>query len=52
MQVIEEVWTGSELVNVSLTNFDQQTHINNALGAPPDFNGSARCSLLALQLRQ
>ena len=40
MQVIEEVWTGSELVNVSLTNFDQQTHINNALGAPPDFIGT------------
>ncbi len=40
MQVVEEVWTGSELVNVSLTNFDQQTHINNALGAPPDFEGS------------
>jgi len=40
MQVIEEVWTGSELVNVSLTNFDQQTHINNALGAPPDFEGT------------
>ncbi len=40
MQVIEEVWTGSALVNVSLTNFDQQTHINNALGAPPDFEGT------------
>ncbi len=40
MQVIEEVWTGSELVNVTLTNFDQQTHINNALGAPPDFEGA------------
>ncbi len=40
MQVIEEVWTGSELVNVTLTNFDQQTHINNALGAPPDFSGT------------
>jgi peptide/nickel transport system substrate-binding protein len=31
MQVIEQVWTQSGLVNVSLTNFDQQTHINNAL---------------------
>ena len=40
LQVVEEVWTGSELVNVSLTNFDQQTHINNALGAPPDFIGT------------
>jgi peptide/nickel transport system substrate-binding protein len=32
MQVIEQVWTQSELVNVSLTQFDQQTHINRALG--------------------
>jgi len=31
MQVIEQVWTGSELVNVELTQFDQATHINNAL---------------------
>jgi peptide/nickel transport system substrate-binding protein len=31
MQVIEQVWTGSGLVNVSLTQFDQATHINNAL---------------------
>ncbi len=31
MQVIEQVWSGSELVNVSLTQFDQATHINNAL---------------------
>lgn len=31
MQVIEQVWTGSELVNVSLTQFDQATHINNAI---------------------
>lgn len=31
MQVIEQVWTGSELVNVSLTQFDQATHINNAV---------------------
>lgn len=40
MQVIEEVWTGTEIINVTLTNFDQQTHINNALGAPPDFTGT------------
>ena len=40
MQVLEQAWTASELVNVTLTNFDQQTHINNALGAPPDFTGS------------
>ena len=31
MQVIEQVWSGSELVNVSLTQFDQATHINNAI---------------------
>lgn len=39
MQVIEQAWTASELVEVNLTNFDQQTHIGNALGAPPDFVG-------------
>lgn len=32
MQVIEQVWSGSELVNVTLTQFDQATHINNAIG--------------------
>ncbi len=31
MQVIEQVWTGSEQVNVTLTQFDQATHINNAV---------------------
>ncbi len=31
MQVIEQVWSGTELVNVSLTQYDQATHINNAL---------------------
>jgi peptide/nickel transport system substrate-binding protein len=31
MQVIEQVWSGSELVNVNLTQFDQATHINNAV---------------------
>jgi peptide/nickel transport system substrate-binding protein len=31
MQVVEQVWTQSELVNVNLTQFDQQTHINKAL---------------------
>jgi len=31
MQVLEQVWSGTELVNVSLTQFDQATHINNAL---------------------
>jgi peptide/nickel transport system substrate-binding protein len=41
MQVLEQTWSGSGLVNVNLTNFDQQTHINNALGSPDDgFVGS------------
>jgi peptide/nickel transport system substrate-binding protein len=31
MQVLEQVWTGSEQVNVTLTQFDQATHINNAI---------------------
>jgi peptide/nickel transport system substrate-binding protein len=31
MQVLEQVWAGSGLVNVSLTQFDQATHINNAV---------------------
>ena len=31
MQVLEQVWSGSELVNVNLTQFDQATHINNAI---------------------
>ncbi len=31
MQVLEQVWSGSDLVNVSLTQFDQATHINNAV---------------------
>ncbi len=36
MQVLEAVWTSTGLVNVELTNFDQATHINNALGTPDD----------------
>ena len=40
MQVLEQTWTGSELVTVNLTNFDQQTHINNALGADNGFLGN------------
>jgi peptide/nickel transport system substrate-binding protein len=40
MQVTEQLWTQSGLVEVELTNFDQQTHINNALGAPPEFLGT------------
>ncbi|MDH3293230.1 MAG: ABC transporter substrate-binding protein, partial [Acidimicrobiia bacterium] len=39
MAVSEQLWTTSGLVNVELTNFDQQTHINTALGTPPDFVG-------------
>jgi peptide/nickel transport system substrate-binding protein len=31
MQVLEQVWSGSGLVNVTLTQFDQATHINNAV---------------------
>ncbi|MGA7757632.1 MAG: ABC transporter substrate-binding protein [Ilumatobacteraceae bacterium] len=31
MQVIEQVWSGSDLVNVNLTQFDQATHINTAI---------------------
>ena len=31
MQVLEQVWSGSGLVNVSLTQFDQATHINIAI---------------------
>jgi ABC-type transport system substrate-binding protein len=30
MQVVEQVWTSSELVNVTLTQFDQATHISTA----------------------
>jgi peptide/nickel transport system substrate-binding protein len=40
MQVLEQLWSGSGMVQVNLTNSDQQTHINNALGAPPDFVGT------------
>jgi peptide/nickel transport system substrate-binding protein len=31
MQVLEQVWSGSGLVNVTLTQFDQATHISNAV---------------------
>ena len=31
VQVIEQIWSGSELVNVNLTSFDQPTHIQMAL---------------------
>lgn len=40
MQVLEQVWTESGLVNVSLTNYDQQTHIGYALGSENGFVGN------------
>jgi peptide/nickel transport system substrate-binding protein len=39
MQVAEQEWTNSGLVNVELTQFDQATHQNRALGADPDWLG-------------
>jgi peptide/nickel transport system substrate-binding protein len=39
MQVIQQVWAGSDLVNVTLTSFDQATHINNGI----DDKTSAHC---------
>lgn len=42
MQVASAAWDESGLVNTNLTNFDQQTHINNAIGAPPDFTGTTQ----------
>ena len=39
MEVLEESWTRSGLVTVELTQYDQQTHINYALGEEPDFVG-------------
>lgn len=40
MQVLEQVWTETGLVNVNLTNYDQQSHIGYALGAENGFVGS------------
>ncbi len=40
MQVGFEVATSTELVDINLTNYDQQTHINYALGADNGFVGS------------
>ena len=40
IQVVEQLWSASGMVDVNLTNYDQQTHIGYALGAPPDFQGS------------
>ena len=39
MQVLEQTWSASGLVNVELTNYDQQTHNNYALGAENGFVG-------------
>ncbi len=39
MQVLEQTWSASELVTVEMTNYDQQTHINYALGAENGFVG-------------
>lgn len=39
MQVLEQTWSATENVNVNLTNYDQQTHINYALGAENGFLG-------------
>ncbi len=39
MQVLEQTWSASGLVEVNLTNYDQQTHINYALGAENGFVG-------------
>lgn len=40
MQVLEQVWSQTGLVNVNLTNYDQQTHIGYALGGDNGFVGS------------
>lgn len=40
MQVLQQTWSASNLVNLKLTNFDQQTHINNALGIENGFVGT------------
>ncbi|HEY5662890.1 MAG TPA: ABC transporter substrate-binding protein [Ilumatobacter sp.] len=40
MQVVEQTLTATELVNVAMTNFDQATHINIALGADNGFIGT------------
>ena len=40
MQVIDQVWSESGLVNTTLTNYDQQTHIGYALGGENGFVGS------------
>lgn len=40
MQVLEQTWTGSGLINVTMTSFDQATHIGMAIGAAPDYTGT------------
>ena len=40
MQVLEQTWSASGLVDVELTNYDQQTHIGYALGGDNGFVGS------------
>ncbi len=39
MQVLEQTWSASGLVNIELTNYDQQSHIDYALGADNGFVG-------------
>ena len=39
MQVLQQTLEATELVNVTMTNYDQQTHINNALGMDNGFQG-------------
>ncbi len=39
MQVLEQTWSATGNVNVNLTNYDQQTHINYALGPENGFIG-------------
>ena len=40
MQVIEQVWSSTGLVELELTQYDQQTHIGYALGADNGFIGA------------
>jgi len=40
MQVVEQLYTASGLVNVTMTNYDQQTHIGIALGAENGYVGN------------
>ena len=40
MQVLEQLWSESGIVDVELTSLDQQSHVAQAIGAPPDFLGA------------